>query len=102
MPTAAVEGPGNNHPSREGVRARVASLINEIAKVPLDQITEEATIDEQLQMQSVIFVELQVAIEEEYGIQVDLIHVVELNRFGPIVDYVHQCTQEARDEALGG
>ncbi len=102
MPTADVQGQRDGHPSREEIRARVTSLINEIAKIPLEQITEEATIDEQLQMQSVIFVELQVAIEEEYGIQVDLIHVVELNRFGPIVDYLYQCTQEARDEALGG
>ena len=49
---------------------------------------DEATIDEQLQMNSLTFVELQVAIEDEYGIELDAVHVVELNRFDSIVDYV--------------
>jgi len=42
-------------------------------------------------MQSIAFVELQVAIEDEYQIQIDPIRVVELNEFGAIVDYVYQC-----------
>jgi len=83
---------GNNGLTRAEVRERLATLINEIAKIPLEQITETATVDEELQMQSVAFVELQVAIEEEYNIQIDPIQVVELNEFGAIVDYVHRCT----------
>jgi len=53
-------------------------------------MSEGATIDDELQMNSVAFVELQVAIEEEYSIQIDPIAVVELNRFGSIVDYIHR------------
>jgi len=79
-------------PTRDQVAERLATLINEIAKIPLEQITETATVDEELQMQSVAFVELQVAIEEEYNIQIDPIQVVELNEFGAIVDYVYRCT----------
>ena len=78
-------------PTRDQVAERLATLINEIAKIPLEQITETATVDEELQMQSVAFVELQVAIEEEYNIQIDPIQVVELNEFGAIVDYVYGC-----------
>jgi len=66
-------------------------LINEIAKIPKELITEGATVDEDLQMQSIAFVELQVAIEDEYQIQIDPIRVVEVNEFGAIVDYVYQC-----------
>lgn len=75
-------------PTRAEVRERLACLINEVANIPLDRITEDATVDDALQMQSVTFVELQVAIEDEYAIQIDPIEVVELNQFGAIVDYV--------------
>jgi acyl carrier protein len=64
-------------------------LLHEIVGIPLAQIVENATIDEGLQMESVAFVELQVAIEDEYGIEVDPIQIVELNEFGAIVRYVH-------------
>ena len=66
-------------------------LIHEIVGIPVDVITDTATVDEELQMNSVAFVELQVAIEEEYDIQIDPIEVVELNQFGAIVDYVYRC-----------
>ncbi len=78
-------------PTREQVRDRLACLMNEIANVPTDKITDTATVDEELQMQSVAFVELQVAIEDEYEIQIDPIQVVELNEFGAIVDYIYGC-----------
>ena len=45
-------------------------------------------------MESVAFVEIQVALEEEYDIQVDPIEVVERNEFGRIVDYIHALTLE--------
>ncbi|MBI3390081.1 MAG: acyl carrier protein [Deltaproteobacteria bacterium] len=77
--------------SRDEVKRQLADLVCEIAKVPLERITEEATVDDGLQMHSVAFVELQVAIEEAYDIQIDPIQVVELNQFGAIVDYVHRC-----------
>jgi len=83
--------------TREGVgtpsdiRKQLICFLNEIAEIPKDRITDQATVDEQLQMTSIAFVELQVAIEEEYNIQIDPIRIVELNRFGEIVDYVYQC-----------
>lgn len=76
-------------PSRESVRERLRQLVHEITGVELDAITDEASIDTELRMESVAFVELQVSLEEEFGIELDAIQVVELNRFGPIVDYVH-------------
>lgn len=79
-------------PTRAEVCERLASLISEIAAIPTHMITNQATVDDELQMQSVAFVELQVAIEDEYQIQIDPIRVVELNAFGAIVDYVYECT----------
>jgi acyl carrier protein len=78
-------------PARQEVRDLLSELLFEVAKVPRERITETATIDNDLQMQSITFVELQVAIEEAYNIQLDPIQVVELNQFGAIVDYVYRC-----------
>ena len=78
-------------PTRTELKDRLVSLLNEIANIEFDKITEDATVDEELQMHSVAFVELQVAIEEEYQIQIDPIQLVELNRFGEIIDYIHSC-----------
>ena len=78
-------------PTVAEVKERLACLINEIAGIPKVRITDRATVDDELQMQSVAFVELQVAIEDEYQIQIDPIQVVELNQFGAIVDYVYRC-----------
>ncbi len=78
-------------PTSYAVRRRLAALIHEIAKIPLEQITEAATVDSDIRMESVAFVELQVAIEEEYQIEIDPIRVLELNEFGAIADYVHDC-----------
>jgi acyl carrier protein len=76
-------------PTGQAIRKRLAHLIHEIANVPLEQITDSATVDGDIQMESVAFVELQVAIEDEFQIEIDPIQVVELNRFGAIADYVH-------------
>lgn len=80
---------------RSDVRERLVRLIQEITNIPAGSITDTATIDEDIQMNSVSFVELQVAIEEAYDIQIDPIQVVELNQFGAIVDYVYQCATAA-------
>jgi len=82
-------------PSREAVREHLAGLVHEIARVPLDVITEDSTIDQDIRMESVAFVELQVTLEDEYGIELDAVQVVELNRFGAIVDYVHDLARRA-------
>jgi acyl carrier protein len=76
-------------PSREAVRERLRQLVHEITGVALDAVTDDASIDEELRMESVAFVELQVSLEDDFGVEIDAVHVVELNRFGPIVDYVY-------------
>ena len=82
-------------PDRAAIRERLRTFVHEIAGVPLESIVDEATIDEQMQMNSLTFVELQVAIEDEYAIELDAVRVVELNRFASIVDYVCELAAEA-------
>ncbi len=75
--------------TREEVRRHLVRLASEVTNIPVDQITDSATIDRELKMESVAFVELQVAIEDEYQIEIDPIHVLRLNALGAIVDYVY-------------
>lgn len=80
--------------TRSDIDEFLRQLLIEIAKVPSEDITPAAAIDNELRMESVAFVEIQVALEEEYDIQVDPIEVVERNEFGRIVDYIHALTLE--------
>jgi acyl carrier protein len=75
--------------SKEVVRHRLADLLEEIGGVPRSQITDGATIDRELQMESVALIELQVALEDEFDIEIDPIEVVELNEFAAIANYVY-------------
>ena len=76
--------------TRQEIRERMIRLASEITKIPLDEITDAASIDDELRMESVDFIELQVALEEEYEIEIDPIQVLQLNELGLIVDYVYR------------
>ena len=65
----------------------IAATLAELG-VPPEQIVREATIADDLGLESVAFVELQVTLEDELGIEIDPIRVVELNRLSAIVDYL--------------
>lgn len=80
-------------PTRDAVRDWLVALLEEITSAPRAALTEAATLDA-LALDSVTFVELQVAIEDEWHIELDAIEVVELNALGPIVDYVHARIRE--------
>lgn len=73
----------------------VAELLQRITNVPRSEAMEleDACLDNELLMESLKFVELQVAIEDEYDIELDPIHIVELNRLGDIIDYIHACIE---------
>jgi acyl carrier protein len=71
------------------VRSLLARFLSEIGGVSSERVQVGATIDGDLQMESVAFVELQVALEEQLGIEIDPVRVVELNEFGAIADYLY-------------
>lgn len=75
--------------SRAEVDTFLRTLLREVAGISDELITDDATIDDDLRMQSVTLVEIQVAVEEEYEVAVDIIEVVERNRLRLIVDYIH-------------
>ena len=86
MPDEAL-GPAG--PAREHVRQRLSSLLQEICKRSPDEMRDSATIDRELEMESVQMVELQVAIEQEFDVTIDFLEVLRLNSFRRITDYIH-------------
>ena len=81
-------------PTREDIAIRIAELISEVTGLPCEGIDESSTLESDLQMESVKFVELHVAIEEEFDIEIDPVEVVELNQLGAISEYVHSIVQD--------
>jgi acyl carrier protein len=75
----------------EEIRRLLVSTLEELG-IPKEQITESATISEDLALESVAFVELQVALEDELGIEIDPVRVVELDELSAIVRYLCDLT----------
>ena len=75
----------------EDVRRLLVSTLEELG-IPKEQITDSATISDDLGLESVAFVELQVALEDELGIEIDPVRVVELDELTAIVRYLCDLT----------
>lgn len=76
------------------VRAILTKLLQEIAGIEPAAIRDDATIDGDLELNSVTFVELQVALEDDLDIVIDPVEVVERNRLGAIVGYLEALVAE--------
>jgi acyl carrier protein len=72
----------------QDVRRFLTLALQDVAKIAPEVIGDGACLDAELTMESVALVEVQVAIEDAYDIEVDAIHVLELNEFAAIVNYI--------------
>jgi len=70
------------------IRRLLDRLLVEVG-VSEESLRDGARITEDLALESVAFVELQVALEEELGIELDPIKVVELDELSAITEYLH-------------
>ncbi len=74
----------------EQVKHSLRRLIADVCGIDPVTINDTTTIDEDLQLPSVAFVELQVAVEEAFDTTLDPVEVVELNTFGSIAEAIYQ------------
>jgi acyl carrier protein len=81
---------GDERHGLNSVKQRARELVHEITGLPLEEITDDASFDTTLVMESVQLVELQVALEEEFQTELDPIYIIELNRFGDIAEYIYR------------
>lgn len=76
-------------PSKSQVRELLTQLLHEVGKIAREKIHDESAVDAELQMESVVFIEIQVALEEAFDIELDPVRIVELNRLDAIVGYIY-------------
>ncbi len=70
------------------MRELVLKHLCEIGGFSRPLITDLARLDSELCMKSIVFVELQVALEEDLDIEIDPLTVIELNRLDRVLDYL--------------
>ena len=80
-------------PSKEHVREVLFRLLSEIGQIPPDRLTRGACMDDSLRMESVAFIEIQVALEEELDIEIDPVEILELNELNAIIEYLYERTR---------
>lgn len=78
------QGPAQQAASMEEVKATLRRLIGEIGELDPDSISDSSTLDEDIPLPSIQFVELHVAVEDIFNIQLDPAEVIEQNTFGAI------------------
>ena len=83
--------------SREKVAEILRTYLGEVAGISAESVGPDSSIDGDLEMNSVTFVELQVALEEHFDILIDPIAVIECNQFEAIVDYLHSLVRESSE-----
>jgi len=98
----ALEGSGTSGSveflRREDVYSTAKELLHTIGRIPLEVINEESTLDAELSLKSIVFVEIQVALEDIYGIELDPLEMVNRNVLTHIVDYVYEQVITARTD----
>lgn len=80
----------------ESTKSRLRRLIEENAGVPAAVIQDDSTIDGDLAMDSMSFVSLQVAVEEEFGILCAPAEIEAANHFETIAELIHERASKAR------
>ncbi len=72
------------------IRDLVLKHLFEIGEFPRPRVTDLARLDAELNMKSIVFVEIQVALEEDLDIEIDPLEMIELNRLDRIVHYLEE------------
>jgi len=74
----------------DDVKRTLKAIIAEVCAVEPSTITDDTSIDNDLEIPSVAFVELQVAMEAAFDIFVDPMELIELNKFKLIAERIYK------------
>jgi acyl carrier protein len=72
------------------VKATLRQLIAEVAHVKPEDIHDYSTLEDDIPLPSVVFIELQAAVEDMFDIELDPVEVVERNTFSAIAELVSE------------
>jgi acyl carrier protein len=76
--------------STEDIRSGLAEIVNEIAGIPVDDIQLEKSFTDDLDVDSLSMVEVVVAAEERFGVQIPDDDVKQLKTVGDAVAYIER------------
>jgi acyl carrier protein len=76
--------------STEDIRSGLAEIVNEIAGIPVDDIQLEKSFTDDLDVDSLSMVEVVVAAEERFGVQIPDDEVKQLKTVGDAVAYIER------------
>ena len=75
-------------PSTDEIRAGLAEILNEVADVAPDQVTDEKSFTDDLDVDSLSMVEVAMAAEEKFGVKIPDDELPNLKTVGDAVRYI--------------
>ncbi len=73
----------------------LAEIVDEVAGVPADQVTPEKTFVDDLDIDSLSMVEIAVAAQDKFGVEIPDDQLKDLKTVQDVVDYVRRSTVSA-------
>ena len=92
---------GNNGVSLGVIWERLRALLIDIGGVDPALVSEDTSIDDNLSIESVAFVEITIALEEDFQIELDPLEILERKYLGSIADYIHSVTVSSQNRHVG-
>ena len=77
-------------PSADEIRSGLASILNEVADVDPDQVSDEKSFVDDLDVDSLSMVEVAMAAEEQFGVKIPDDELPKLKTVGDAVRYIEQ------------
>jgi acyl carrier protein len=77
------------------IQTGLAEIIDEVAGVPADQVTPEKTFVDDLDIDSLSMVEIAVAAQDKFGVEIPDDQLKDLKTVQDVIDYVRRSTVSA-------
>ena len=81
--------------SQEEILAGLSEIIDEIAGVPADEVTPEKTFVDDLDIDSLSMVEIAVAAQDKFGVEIPDDQLKDLKTVQDVIDYVGRASVSA-------
>jgi acyl carrier protein len=77
------------------IQTGLAEIVDEVAGVPADQVTPEKTFVDDLDIDSLSMVEIAVAAQDKFGVEIPDDQLKDLKTVQDVIDYVRRSTVSA-------
>jgi acyl carrier protein len=81
--------------TQEEILAGLSEIIDEIAGVPADEVTPEKTFVDDLDIDSLSMVEIAVAAQDKFGVEIPDDQLKDLKKVQDVIDYVGRASVSA-------